>query len=96
MIFKFHPIAVKELEDAINYYTNLDQSLSLEFLEEFYSSIQRILLFPLAWKKFSLSCRRCLLNRFPYGIIYEIKGDTIIIVALMQVNRKPNYWEKRI
>jgi len=39
MIFKFHPIAVKELEDAINYYTNLDQSLSLEFLEEFYSSI---------------------------------------------------------
>ncbi len=96
MNFKFHPIALTELEDAISYYNHLNPSLSLEFLEEFYSSIQRILQFPYAWMKFSESCRRCLLTRFPYGIIYQFSDDTIIIIAVMQVNRKPNYWEKRI
>ena len=39
--------------------------------------------------------RRCLTNRFPYGIIYYEKDDEIIILAVMQLNRKPDYWKDR-
>lgn len=34
-------------------------------------------------------------NRFPFGIIYYQRDDEIIILAVMQLNRKPNYWQNR-
>ncbi len=46
MKYKFHPLAIKELEDSLDYYKNISPSLGLDFLEEFYSSILCILKFP--------------------------------------------------
>ena len=39
--------------------------------------------------------RRCLTNRFPFGIVYTLKDGTIVIVAVMHLNREPDYWKKR-
>ena len=39
--------------------------------------------------------RRCLTNRFPFGIIYTIIEQDIIIVAVMHLNKQPDYWKKR-
>ena len=96
MNYKFHPLAIKELEDAIDYYSHINDALDVEFLEEFYSSIHRIQEFPNAWTKLSKESRRCILNRFPYAIIYLVKNQFIVIIAVMQLNRKPNYWENRM
>ena len=95
MKYKFHPLAIKELEDSIDYYKKISLTLGLEFLNEFHSSIQRILKFPFAWTKLTNTCRRCMLNRFPYGTIYTVEEDLITIIAVMQLNQKPNYWENR-
>jgi len=35
-------------------------------------------------------------KRFPYGVIYQIAEGWIIIIAIMQMNRKPDYWKERI
>ncbi|MHA1776590.1 MAG: hypothetical protein ACTSWC_07420 [Promethearchaeota archaeon] len=53
MKYKFNSLAIKELEDALNYYSNINDSLGTQFLEEFYSTIQRILNFPKAWSQIS-------------------------------------------
>jgi plasmid stabilization system protein ParE len=39
--------------------------------------------------------RRCLIHRFPYGLIYVLKGNKITIVAVMHLARKPGYWHRR-
>ncbi|EKD90013.1 MAG: hypothetical protein ACD_32C00090G0002, partial [uncultured bacterium] len=44
----------------------------------------------------SKNTRRCILFRFPYGVIYQILKDKIIIIAIMQLNKKPMYWKNRI
>ena len=91
----FHFEAEKELLDAINYYNERSKGLGLEFAKEAYSAIKRIKAFPNAWSKLSKNTRRCLLNRFPYGIVYSIKDNEIIILAIMQLNKKPDYWKNR-
>jgi len=96
MIFSFHPLAVKELTDSIDYYEKNYPGLGLEFSEEVYSTVQRILQFPKAWTKISKNCRRCITQRFPFGIIYQVKDDEIIIVSVMQLNQKPKKWDERI
>jgi plasmid stabilization system protein ParE len=91
----FHTEAKKELLEAINYYNEFNDLLGSEFVKEFYSAIERIKLFPGAWSKLSKNTRRCLLNRFPYGIIYSVKDEQIIILAVIQLNKKPTYWKNR-
>ncbi|MBD3339352.1 MAG: type II toxin-antitoxin system RelE/ParE family toxin [Candidatus Lokiarchaeota archaeon] len=93
MNFTFHPIAVKELQEAIDYYENINYGLGSIFSGEVYSTIQRILQFPKAWTKISQHCRRCLTQRFPYGIIYQVKKNEIVIISVMQLNRKPKKWD---
>jgi len=96
MTFAFHPLAKAELQDAVEYYEQQQVGLGLEFLEEIYATIQRVLHFPTAWPQSSRHSRRCLANRFPYGIIYEIRDSEILIVAVMHHSRKPTYWADRL
>lgn len=96
MKYNFHPSARTELNNSIDYYEDCRPGLGIEFAEEVYSTIQRILRFPEAWSRLSLNSRRCLMNRFPYGIIYQTLEDEILIVAVMQLNRKPSYWKDRL
>jgi plasmid stabilization system protein ParE len=96
MIFTFHPLAKIELNDAAVYYDDQQKGLGLDFIEEIYATIKRILQFPKAWSKLSKNTFRCLVNRYPYGIIYQIKKNEIRIIAIMHLNRKPGYWQRRI
>ena len=96
MKYSFHPDAKEEFFKAINYFEECQKGLGLAFSKEIFSTIQRIIHFTLAWSKFSKNTRRCLTNRFPYGVIYQAIGDEIVIIAVMQLNREPEYWDKRI
>jgi hypothetical protein len=96
MKYSFHPSARAELNNSVDYYEECKAGLGLEFTKEVYSTIQRIIQFPLSWPKLSRNTHRCLTNRFPYGIIYQILEDEIIIISVMHLNRKPDYWKERI
>jgi len=61
-----------------------------------FSSIDRINEFPEAWQFFESNTRRCLLRRFPYGIVYSIENDSILIVAVANLHRGPEYWSARL
>ena len=95
MTYSFHPDAEVEFNASVDYYEACQTHLGLEFAREVYKTIQTILKFPNAWQKLDGDIRRCLTNRFPFGIIYYQKENEIIILAVMQLQRKPNYWKIR-
>ena len=95
MTYSFHPDAENELNQSIDYYEALMPNLGWEFAEEVYNTIQRILQFPNAWQTMDGDIRRCLTNRFPYGVIYYVNNDAVVILAVMQLKQKPEYWKKR-
>jgi hypothetical protein len=95
MNYLFHPEAEAELNEAVDYYEGRQKGLGLAFAKEVDLTIQNICYFPHAWSPLSKNTRRCLTKRFPYGVIYQTKNDEIIIIAVMQLNRKPGYWKKR-
>jgi plasmid stabilization system protein ParE len=95
MKYRFHPAAETELNDAVDYYEACQEGLGLEFAREVHIAIGSICDFPLAWTPLSSNTRRRLLRRFPYGVIYQFKAGEIVIIAIMQLNRKPDYWRTR-
>ncbi len=95
MTYTFHPEAETELNHAIAYYEECQPHLGIDFADEVFQTIHRILDFPKAWQVMDADIRRCLTKRFPFGVIYFQKNDQIIILAVMQLNREPDYWMGR-
>lgn len=95
MNFSFHPDARVEFHNSIDYYKNIQIELGVQFTKEVFASIERILEYPYSSFKLSENSRRCLINRFPFAIMYQIKESEIVIIAVTHLNRKPNYWKNR-
>ncbi len=95
MSCSFHPEAVVELNEAVDYYESCQQGLGFSFAREVFAAVHRILEHPAAWSALSDNTRRCLTNRFPFGLIYEVGEDEIVILAVMQLNRRPDYRRSR-
>jgi len=95
MNIRFLKIAQIELDSAIEYYNIERSGLGYEFLWEVFSAIDKIKEFPEAWQIFDPTTRRILIRRFPYGLIYSIQDDLILIMAVANLHRGPDYWAKR-
>jgi len=93
---KFLAPAEAELLDAISYYNMQSEGLGYEFAAEVKKTIERIIQYPEAWAKLSKRTRRCRTNRFPYGVIYQIREETLLIVAVMHLGREPQNWKSRL
>lgn len=92
----YAPEAKLEIKDAAVYYENCKERLGQAFLEAVEIAIEGILQNPLLWRRISSKFRRCLVKKFPYGIIYAVDEDEIFVAAVMHLKRKPEYWKKRI
>lgn len=88
--------AVAEFREAVEYYNQQSEGLGFEFAAEVRRTIARIVLFPDAWNALSVRTRRCRTNRFPYGIVYQVRDDTILVVAVMHLRRHPETWQSRL
>ena len=80
----FHPDIQYEIRESYQWYESRVQGLG--------EDLKKI---PDAWPLITKNFRRYLLDRFPFGIIYRKKGNSIYIVAVMHLSRKPGYWLKR-
>lgn len=88
--------AEAELQKAITFYNKQSEGLGFEFAAEVKRTIERIIQYPEAWQLLSKRTRRCRNNRFPYGVIYQIRTGTILIVAIMHLSRDPKKWKSRL
>jgi plasmid stabilization system protein ParE len=96
MKYAFHPEAEAEFFAAIDYYEGCGPGLGYDFAIEVHSTIESIRSFPKAWAILEDDLRRCLVRRFPYGIVYSQDGDAIFILAVMHLHRDPEYWRDRL
>ncbi|MDY0131889.1 MAG: hypothetical protein RBR53_04395 [Desulforegulaceae bacterium] len=70
MIYSFHEEAEKELFLTVDYYEKLQKGLGLRFSKQVSDAIKIICEFHLAFPKNDLKTRRCLVNKFFFGILY--------------------------
>lgn len=95
MKLKLTPHAERELAEATLYYEEQLAGLGKRFLHEVQRCKRLIMSFPEAWHPLDDTFRRCRLNHFPYGLIYTIRGNTILVVSVSHLHRHPDHWTFR-
>jgi len=88
--------AQKDLASALEYYDDQSKGLGADFLDELEAAIGRVLAHPNAWRKISENHRCCRMRRFPFGVIYSIESNVVLISAIMDLHRNPEEWNKRL
>ena len=91
----FHPDAEAEFVAAISYYEECDPGLGLDFAREVQQALRRVGDYPRLWPEIAREVRRCLVRRFPFGVLYSMEPDGIFILAVMHLHREPAYWQRR-
>lgn len=84
-----------EIDDAVAWYDGQSPGRGREFLDELDRAVRRAVAFPKSSPEIAPGLRRCLLARFPYGVIYGIDRGTMIVVAVAHLHREPRYWIDR-
>ncbi len=87
--------AQSEVDAAVAWYGSQSAGLATQFLDNLDLAVRRIVAYPYLYMEVEQGLRRCLFSRFPYGIIYGIDSDTIIVVAVAHLHREPRYWIDR-
>ncbi len=95
MTLIWHPATEREMVDAAIFYEQRQPGLGEEFIDEAMAAARLIAEEPERARQFDSPYRKVATRRFSYQLIYEIKGDTVRIIAVMHQSRKPGYWKKR-
>ncbi|MFM1944696.1 MAG: hypothetical protein RI897_3678 [Verrucomicrobiota bacterium] len=90
-----HPEADAELEAAALWYEERQAGLGDTFLDQFESTLRRIVANPERWRRIQGNNRKLSFHRFPYAIVYSHKADVLHIKAVMHLHRRPFYWLPR-
>jgi toxin ParE2 len=81
--------------EAVRYYDSQVPTLGAAFLREVRRAAEAIADYPEAAAIVRGRTRRRLLRRFPYGLLYRIDPQEIVVVAIMHLRREPGYWLSR-
>ena len=96
MRYEFHPAALEEYLQVALWYAEREPQVAIKFVSSVEDAIARIVEAPQRWRVVEEDVRRCLTRVFPFGILYTIEADFVLIVAIMHFSREPGYWKSRI
>lgn len=88
--------AEEEMLEASAYYEGQARGLGRDFLAEVRRAVDSIVENPRLGRIVRLPIRRRLMRRFPFGILYRIDPQEIVIIAVMHLRRRPGYWAERL
>ena len=92
----FHPAAAQEANSAYDWYAARDLSAANAFREELRHAVDAVANSPLTWPRHGRHARRYVFPRFPFSLVYRMRGDEIEIIAVAHGRRRPGYWRSRL
>ncbi|HEX3896694.1 MAG TPA: type II toxin-antitoxin system RelE/ParE family toxin [Rudaea sp.] len=88
--------ARQELLAAQIWFETKSPGLGFEFARSIAAAVESVVRNPIAYTEIELGRRRILLRRFPYALIYRIRNDELLLVAVFHQRRQPGAWRDRV
>ncbi len=96
MTYDFHPEARVEYREAAAFYEGRRPGLGATFTIEIEATIHRIMERPERFRFLEQDVHVCRTHTFPYAILYTVEQESVLLIAIMHLRRKPGYWRHRL
>jgi plasmid stabilization system protein ParE len=92
--------AEEEAREAARWYEEQRSGLGQDFLDTLSAALQAVEEQPQRYPlvetlRSRREVRQYFLRRFPYTVIYEVRPDEALVLAVAHARRRPNYWKRR-
>lgn len=91
----FRKEAISEVSEAIDWYRQRSMQSAAKFNERLDKAIAGIEADPARYAKIHLDFRYILVFGFPYTVIFQIRSDYIMVLAIAHTSRRDKYWMDR-
>ena len=92
----FRAAAKTEYDAAVDWYEDKQSGQGSAFV----AAVRRVLVEiadrPMRFMIAPGDVRQVLVSDFPFSILYRIKRDRVVIIAVFHTSRNPSIWQKRI
>jgi hypothetical protein len=86
--------AKAEARHAFAWYLASGTTVAVAFEGEVSKAVEIIREEAHTFPEYDGETRRYLLPTFPYGILFDIAGDVVFIIAIAHLKREPGYWKR--
>lgn len=90
-----HSEAEIEILGALAWYQERSRLAARAFVQELTHVVRLAAQSPRTWPIRVGNTRRVVFPRFPFDLVFRMKGEAIAIVALAHHRRRPDYWDNR-
>lgn len=94
--FRFLPEAEAELLHEITYYRSIRPELGEKFAAAVDEAVRKAADAPVHGAPRPANTRRRRVKGFPFSVVYRVEKRGILIAAIADDRRPPDYWAKRI
>ena len=91
----FHIEAETEMLQALEWYAERSAIAARAFVQELSSMIVLASRSPQRWPRIAANTRHIVFPRFPFDLVFRMRGETVEIVAVAHQRRHPAYWQYR-
>lgn len=86
----------EDIKTAYDWYESQRVGLGEDFLLTLEASYANIARAPKQYQDIYKSIKRKLVRRFPYGIFFVVRGNSVVVLAVLHTKRDPKSWKKRL
>ncbi len=87
--------ALEELDEAVKWYAEISQLLSIDLVSKYKVALHRIVENPFHFQLLNGNFRKINIERFPYKIVFIVFEEEIIVASFAHFKKKPDYWISR-
>ena len=84
-----------DFDEAFDWYEQQRTGLGVEFAERVQSVFDRIASTPEIHPLVYRDVRKASVRPFPYAVIYRIRNDRVVVLAVFHDKRNPETWKAR-
>ncbi len=89
------PGARLDFDESFDWYAKRSEEAAVRFAAEIETTLEKISNAPERFSLIDSMHRDCLLQRFPFRVVYRIVSGRLLVVAIAHAKRQPGYWESR-
>ena len=93
---RFLAAARAELRRAVDRYDARVPGLGDEFAAELEQAVGQLTAHTESGSPYLQGTRRVLIRKFPFSLVYQLREEQLVIIAVAHQRRRPGYWLRRL
>lgn len=93
---EFHANARDEFDGAVDWYLERSPRAAIGFAAAVDEALGLIAAYPNQPALTLHGCRYRRVRKYPFIIVYTLRGSSLLIIAMAHARRRPGYWRERL